>query len=302
MVLHTSLGLCLLGFLVFSTVGSEESPLINGLYFKEIMGLALTSRRVTVPLDLPFRTILHPLDRLQSQIGQTSRMVGHLQGDHPVVRLMTEALTHAENAMEEHRDSFTDFLKSYSSVETRFRRGLVDGIGVLARSFFGVATMSDVNHLASKLMNLHKISEEEKRMLNIHTDLLNRTIRDLNTIKKAESKLAISLNQTLKVINQMSETVHELILEFQASQTMVNIHLFVEDITRDINLIQVGIADLFQNIVSRHIITDKFFLELLVQLEGKYRMLFPARINYLPDYRQICSVIVFLIQRSLEFC
>ena len=70
----------------------------------------------------------------------------------------------------------------------RSKRGLINGIGELSSYLFGLVDAEQYEETQSIVSNLEKLTESERDMLNIHSNVLNVTVLHLDELEKKSGK------------------------------------------------------------------------------------------------------------------
>lgn len=91
--------------------------------------------------------------------------------------------------------NFNNYFKFIFSNEARPRRGIGAVIGVVGTVIdllFSATTKIKINTILKKINNLMEVSEQQRKALNLRSQLLNVTIRDAAELKAAMSRIEIS--------------------------------------------------------------------------------------------------------------
>ncbi|WP_435326061.1 hypothetical protein, partial [Klebsiella pneumoniae] len=80
---------------------------------------------------------------------------------------------------------YIDYLMSDYPWSRRYRRGAIDILGQFANILFGTATQQQVDDIHARLGQLETMSEREREILNVHSKVLNATIRNTSHIEAA---------------------------------------------------------------------------------------------------------------------
>lgn len=74
----------------------------------------------------------------------------------------------------------------------------------LAKLLIGTATQAEVDLIHSYLSDLNKLTEEERKTLNVHSGILNITIRDLRHANAAIKRLEAATGNAGDIISRFS--------------------------------------------------------------------------------------------------
>ena len=78
--------------------------------------------------------------------------------------------------------------------QKRKKRAYINIIGDLSKTLFGTATEADIEEIHENLDKIQEMSEDQRRQINVHTTILNNTIRDVTRIDKAIQSLTTTNN------------------------------------------------------------------------------------------------------------
>ena len=110
------------------------------------------------------------------------------------------------------------------------KRGLVDGIGVIAKSLFGTMDANDEKLINEQLTILHDSQELTKHAIKNQLKVIQATISHLNNTEKIiQHNEYVLANATQNLRNQLVENEHQ----SNAHENFIIINAVLEDLTRD---------------------------------------------------------------------
>ena len=193
---------------------------------------------------------------------------------------------------------FNDFLVHILGINlndpthSRKPRGAVNFIGSLANTLFGTATQGQIDIIHNRLNELQTLTEEERKLLNVHSSIINVTLHDLTNVHQALDKLEKASRLTETFLNDMSQDIHFVEQTLIALETLLHLQLALSTISADHVNFRVGLQTMLETYVSPNIVSNSMLLQILddlsVQTPG---LLFPAKPEFLGIYRQIIRVI-----------
>ena len=150
----------------------------------------------------------------------------------------------------------------------------------------------EVDNIHNQLDSLAQLSEQERRQLNVHSEILNITIRDLRHVHSAINRLEVASNNTAKIIRHFSLKSILIEREVHLLETIAMLQLALSDLNHDLTNLKIGLHEMLETYVSSFIIPDEAFLTILKQASLKLPgLLFPAEPELLSVYRDISVVI-----------
>ena len=270
-----------------------EPPLRAGLAFTPAFKLMITGRDFVVPIKVDSKDILEPLLYALNLTQEVTWSMNHMNQSYPTVHLLQRALSTFNASFEKLFDDVSSYLRAISgkASHARYTRGALNFVGSLANLLFGTATQEEVNNIHNKINKLETLTENERNQLNVHTKLLNITIRDMRHIQSAIERLETAANNTFKLIRQFSLQTQELMGEMTILETTVLLQLALSDLNHDLNNLKLGLQDMMYSNVSPLIINDEVFIQLLrnasTRLSG---LIFPPQPQFLSMYRDISRI------------
>ena len=176
--------------------------------------------------------------------------------------------------------------------QSRKPRGAVNFIGSLANTLFGTATQGQIDHIHDRLHSLDSLTEQERKLLNVHSSILNVTLKDLTNVHHAVNKLEKASKLTEKILNDMSEDVQIAEQTLFMLETLLHVQLALSTISADHVNLRVGLQTMLETYISPNIITNAVLLTLLDELSVKTPgLLFPPKPEFLGLHRNSIRVI-----------
>lgn len=274
---------------------STESPIRAGLSFTPKFRLLLSGQSYIVPLVLKSNDIQKPLIEALNMTADLSYNIAHMSMNYPLIRSMKATLQSFD--MEFHRafKNLNSFLRYVINTDpekfSRSKRGLINILGSLSNSLFGTATQSQIDAIHNQLIKDRQINEEQRRILNLHNQVLNITTRNMQTMHSALQRLSSAVNTSFSVLREFSSKTLQLEGEQRLLKALFDIELALGLINDDILELKIGLQSLLQTFITPSIISDSKLLEILrtaaVHPSG---LLFPAVTEYLSLYRDLIRV------------
>ena len=178
------------------------------------------------------------------------------------------------------------FIKSRLHHSARTKRSPFDFVGNLASSLFGTATQDQIEEIHSNIDNLSALSKKQLDQLNVHTTIINETVRNVNMmqvdLKQLTNTVSLLLNATI----------------YNENDAWITMIATCQDLIWALNTIHanfltmvLGVNEFMNGYPSSHLISDYVFTDLL-NIAGKKGngLIFPAQPNNLILYRSISSI------------
>ena len=219
----------------------------------------------------------------------------HMSDDYPLIKSVKDTLQSFELEFHNSYKNLNAFLHYVLNTEpkrfSRTKRGLINILGSLSDVLFGTATQSQIDSIHNQLINSRQISEEQRRMLNLHTRLLNLTIRNQNTMQSALQRLSSAVNTSFSVLREFSAKTLQLEGEQRMLKALFDIELALSLINDDILDLKLGLQALLQTFVTPSIVSDDKLLQIIKQAAVQPTgLLFPPIAEYLSLYRSLIRV------------
>ncbi|XP_050693841.1 uncharacterized protein LOC126984264 [Eriocheir sinensis] len=276
---------------------SREQPIRPGLVFSPVFKMLLTGRYYVVPVVIQTDEIQRPLINVANLAAEVSWSIEHMNQSFPTVGLLRRTLDSFHFEFNKLFKDLNNFLAAMSGrdgspFKTRQRRGAVDFVGSVESLLFGTATQAQIDVIHEKLSHLHTLSSEERRQLNLHTEVLNATVRDLRHLHSAISRLESASALASAIIRQFSLRTLQIEGEMRILETILLIQLALSDLNHDTLNLKLGLQQMSQTQVSPLIIPNDVLLRVLRNASLHYPgLLFPAAHEYLALYRDVSRVI-----------
>ena len=213
-------------------IGIDQPTLVNGLVFTNKGRLTVTSKQVLVTAQLSSLEILDPPELLRKEAYDLKTIMEREFSQVPHFRLLLDNLRHATSVLIDTQRNLRDFIIQYEEIpRSRTKRGAVNFIGDVAHVLFGLATDSQVQVIANNLENIHKMTEEQRRLLNLHTKLLNETVRDMSLIRKAQTRMEKAVNLTKTIIGEIATSIRHINEEAYINAALDNVNALLNDVS-----------------------------------------------------------------------
>ena len=176
--------------------------------------------------------------------------------------------------------------------QRREKRAYINVIGDLSKTLFKTATEADIEEIHDNFDKIQEMSEDQRRQINVHTTILNNTIRDVTRINKAIQSLTTT-NDLLKNIVKANE--HEIVhITTFTKQLSIksSLNLAFTELSNDFRDFTYGIDKLFNLYPAHEVISNKLFEELLAGAAlARGGLIFPTTSEFIAVYRDLCTVI-----------
>ena len=122
--------------------------------------------------------------------------------------MVYDHVVQVKNRFHELHYAMQDFLlhiidDDVSVKRARQPRGAINFVGSIANTLFGTATQEQIDLIHDKLSVLESLTEDERRLLNVHSRILNLTLTDLTKVNLAITKLQQASRITERMLNSM---------------------------------------------------------------------------------------------------
>ena len=225
----------------------EEKPVNLGLVFSPAGRVMVTGNHYVVPFLLNKEELFQPLAVARDLSDAILWNVGHMDnGSALVASLQNTVLSfqHEFNIRYDDLSNYVDYLMSDHPWSRRHRRGAIDIMGQFANVLFGTATQQQVDDIHARLGQLETMSEKERSVLNVHSRILNSTIRDVSHMQAAILKIQKAANISYGIIRMYSLKTLELESEVKIYEALFNLQLALSDIIADHVRIKLGIQEM----------------------------------------------------------
>ncbi|KAG0722437.1 hypothetical protein GWK47_044479 [Chionoecetes opilio] len=272
---------------------AQEQPMRAGLAFTPAFRMLITGRAYIVPIMVKTDAVLHPMIDALNLTADVAWSMEHMNRSYPTVDLLKRTLDGFHGEFSKLFKEAKAFLTSVSgrAPHSRYRRGAANFIGSLANLLFGTATQEQVDKIHKNLDNLNQLTESERQTLNIHSEILNITIRDLRHINSAISRLETAAETAADIIRRFSIKTLEIEGDVRLIETISLIQLALSDLDHDFTNLKIGFMEMLQTYISPLIIPDDVLLDILKKASPRLPgLLFPAEPECLSLYQDISTV------------
>ena len=257
----------------------------------------MTGNAHIVPVMIKLEDIYEPISRARNITAQIIYNVDQIE-DNFVTKLIKENIFEFDKKFHEMHYQMNDYLTHIigfnlnNPTHSRRIRGAVNFIGSLANTLFGTATQGQIDFIHDHLHSLDTFTEQERRLLNVHSSILNVTLKDLTNVHHALDKLEKASRLTEKILNDMSHDIHLAEQTLLALETLLHLQLALSTISADHVNLRVGLQTMLETYISPNIITNAVLLTLLDELSAKTPgLLFPPKPEFLGLHRNSIRVI-----------
>ena len=175
---------------------------------------------------------------------------------------------------------------------SRKKRAYINIIGDLSKKVFGTATEDDINEIHENLENIKDMSEEQRRQINVHTEILNNSIRDISRVQAAMQGLEASTDMLKNIMGEQQNDIT--IIAAMTEQLSIEsvLQLALTELSNDFRDLQYGIDKLFNLYPAHDIISDQLLSDLLTSAsKARGGLIFPTTAEFLSIYRDFCTII-----------
>ena len=259
--------------------------------------LMITGNQYIVPFMIPLDDIYAPIVRAKTLISQIIHHVDYLKENEFMVKLMKPHIYEIQKKITDLHYSLNDFLTHILGYDlnktkrTRKIRGAFNILGSLANTLFGTATQDQIDYIHDRLHSVETLTEQEREMLNIHSQAINVTMIDLKNVHKVIVKLEKVSNATAKMINSMYIDIRESEQAQIVLESVTHVQLVLSTIAADHVKLRIGLEEMLQSYLSPNVITNDLLLSLLEEISGKMTgLLFPPTAEFLGLHRAAIRV------------
>ena len=282
---------------VTASTPTQESPIRAGFSFTPTYCLLLTGRQYVIPFTLRQEDVLVPLVEALNRTADLRFNVDHVSTDYPLVAQIKITLDHFDREFHSLFNDLNKFLHYVMGSEpslshplqmSRQKRGWVNALGSLSNVLFGTATQGQVDAIYQRLHELSSLSEEERVLLNVHSETLNLTLRNMVAMHSALHRLDTVVKVSNQVLRQFSIRTLEIKGKQRLFQALLNLEIALMHISTDVLNLKIGLQALLQTYISPTIITNQGLLAILREAASRSPGLqFPALSDYLSLYRSL---------------
>ena len=246
---------------------------------------------------IKFTDLFSPIERARNLTANMIYNVDHME-DNFITNLIKEHIYDFDKKFHQLHYQLNDYLVHILGVNlndpthSRKPRGAVNFIGSLANTLFGTATQGQIDFIHDRLHSLDSLTEEERRLLNVHSSIINVTLNDLTNVHHALDKLEKASRLTEKFLKDMSQDLHFVEETLIALETLLHLQLALSVISADHVNFRVGLQTMLETYISPNIISNAMLLTILDNLSVKTPgLLFPAKPEFLGLHRNSIKVV-----------
>lgn len=198
---------------VHGSLPSQETSIRAGLSFTPSYRLVLTGRNYVVPFALRATDVQAPLVRALNLTAELAWNIEHMSRDYPLIDSIKATLSNFDREFHYIFVDLNDYLKYvfeadlgrfHYALPPRGKRGLINFVGSLSNVLFGTATQQQVDAIDSKITELSTLTEQQRVMLNVHSETLNATLRNMHAMQSALHRLSSAVNISHQIVRQFS--------------------------------------------------------------------------------------------------
>ena len=312
---------------IHKTLTIEDGKVSKGIIFNEKGALELSGKEYYVLMTVDVRGLqdmIRPIDsaitkvkkglkdelQLLRSLPNRIEMKGN-RDQQRIVRMtvnitktLEDHLHFLSNDLEDRQRSLNDFLISMGNInlsheQTRNKRGLCDGCGSLLNFVFGLTTDTQLRATNEALERFAELSEAERNMINIHSDILNSSTIQMEEIEKSVDKVTICLGRVVEDISTLNnhlETIQN--NEFLLANTLTLMSALtyagtaLADLSNNFINMKLGITEFQKGFLSSYLVPPNVIMEIVTEIQGRgLKNLFPPIEKYLSVYYKFVRVI-----------
>ena len=270
--------------------------------FTPVFQMKLTGNVYVVPFVLHLQDLYAPIVKAQELTSKILATVHHIEPvkiltdvrqidqakKNVIVELVTTHLNDINKKFQELHYSLNDFLMHIlgynwnQSAPVRHPRGAINFIGSLSNTLFGTATQSQVDKIHEHLHTLDDVSENERKLLNVHSHVLNITLLDLTSVHDAIDKLQKASDLTEKIFSRIIGDINQNENKIILLESLLHVQLVLSSLSTEHMNLKIGIQEMIESTVSPYIVTNTLLLGLLRDISEKTSsLLFPPSPEFL---------------------
>ena len=281
---------------------SSSSAPSTSLFFKQEGRMIMTGRNKIIALKVDIEEVLQPLHHIREKIVHVDIQIRFTNTDKPkqsekMSGFSDKLIIHIKYFLEEikklethMKDFFTYMLSAVNPMRPNHRgkRGAINILGTLANALFGVATQKQVNDIHAHINNMEDLSEKQRNQLNVHTDILNITVRKMTLLTDAVSKLEKTNKNILDVFGRSIVETAQLEHHIEIMECLMSLQLILNDIARDNQEMIFGLREMMEGKLSQSIVPTTKLVDLL-QL-ADFNPLYPPTETFIGFYYKTSHV------------
>ena len=287
---------------------TQGSP-AQGLSFSHDHQLLVTGQDYVVPFMLKLDDIYEPIRRANSITQNIVYNLDEIKGEdfHLIASLIAQHIFAFQQRFKKLYDNMDDFLMHIvghnpdASHSRRKTRGAMNFMGSLANTLFGTATQDQVDVIHNRLRSLDTFTEDERKLLNVHSRVINVTLNELNNVHQALEKLEVATRVTKTLMTKMEKNIEKNEKSILSLEILLHVQLALTSIAADHINFKIGLQHMMETHISPNIVTNAFLLQLLDEISIKHELLFPPKAEYLELHRNAIRVIHKTALHDLSF-
>ncbi|XP_045108474.1 uncharacterized protein LOC123503109 [Portunus trituberculatus] len=303
----------------------QSSPPQQGMSFSQDHQLLVTGQAYVVPFLLKLEDIYEPIKKAinitQNIIYNLDEIAGddfiinqnmiynldEIEGDDFILftSLISQHILAFQERLKNLHASMQDFLMHIVANDIpqprRKKRGAINFIGSFANTLFGTATQDQVDIIHKRLQSLDSFTEEERKLLNVHSHVINVTLNELTNVHQTLEKLETATRVTKTLMTKMEKHIENNEKSILSLEILLHIQLALTSIAADHINFKIGLQSMMETHISPNIVTNAFLLQLLDEISVKHELLFPPKPEYLGLHRAAIRVIHKTALHDLSF-
>ena len=266
-----------------------------GVAFTDEGKVHVTGNNVVVPYVLQTKVLLEPLNRARVLAGNVKWNIEHMNNESMIVQSLKVSLSNFDAELEKLSVSFTSYLSLLlhdATATSRHKRGALNVLGDISHALFGTATQEQVDTIHNRIDELSSLTEEQRRQLNLHTEILNVTARNMAIMGTALQRLEKAVNLSDYLIRGISIQTLQNEEQIRILEALLDLSLALVDIQNDHFSIRLGLQEMLAGHFSSFLVPSGVLLKILYDASlMKPGLLFPARPEYLLLYWDTITVV-----------
>ena len=177
--------------------------------------------------------------------------------------------------------------------KTRQPRAL-NFVANVANALFGVATQRQIEDIHAKINDFATLTEADKTVLNVHTEILNETVRDVHNINLMVQRLDAAIKSLTNISIAHVSTNAQMSSLIISNQLINQMEWTLNQLQNDYLILTLGLNSFLDaNFPSPHIISDKVFEKLLKVAATKGNgLILPTESSNVALYRSLSPIIL----------
>ena len=266
-----------------------------GVTFTPTYRMVISGRHYIIPLEIKTSTLIQPLNKATNITADIKWNLDHIDDDYYIIgslKRTVKSFSHEFHKLFNELNDFLDYItnqRPYNNL--RVKRGALNFMGTLSNYLFGTATQNQIDAIHEQINNLHLMSERERQMLNVHSTILNSTMREMRSLQAGITRLEMASVLTRKVIREFSVKTRKINEAEKLLEALLHLQLAIFDINHDILNLKLGLQDMIEAKLSTFIIPNDVLLSILRDAYSKVSgLLFPITPDFLGLWRDFITV------------